>query len=109
MATLDAHQLCWNHETREAVCRCLGCGRSYCRECVTEHEGRLVCANCIGKAAAQTGGKGAWRKAAPAAMIVGGFAMGWLTYWAFGEAVMLLIHRLAQTPQTSAIIRSLRG
>jgi hypothetical protein len=41
------HQRCWNHELREAVCRCPACGRHFCRECVTEHELRLLCATCL--------------------------------------------------------------
>src|SRR6266576_2922250 len=44
------HQHCWNHEAREAVCRCPGCARPFCRECVTEHEARLLCAQCLRKA-----------------------------------------------------------
>jgi late competence protein required for DNA uptake (superfamily II DNA/RNA helicase) len=38
---------CFNHGTREAIARCLSCGRSYCRECITEHRGRLRCAQCL--------------------------------------------------------------
>lgn len=38
---------CFVHANREAVARCLSCGRSYCRECVTEHDGRLRCARCL--------------------------------------------------------------
>src|SRR3954469_16492794 len=41
------HQQCWNHASREAVCRCLGCSRAYCRECVAEHESRLLCTQCL--------------------------------------------------------------
>jgi hypothetical protein len=40
-------QRCANHELREAVSRCPQCRRSLCRECVTDHEGRLVCAACL--------------------------------------------------------------
>jgi len=29
------------------VARCRLCGRSFCRECVVEHEGRLICAGCL--------------------------------------------------------------
>ena len=52
MAAPPIRQQCWNHESREAVCRCPGCGRSYCRECVTEHGARLLCAACLRKARA---------------------------------------------------------
>jgi hypothetical protein len=42
-----AHQRCFNHAGREAVARCVLCQRTFCRECVTEHEARLVCAQCL--------------------------------------------------------------
>ena len=40
-------QRCWNHAEREAAARCPSCARFYCRECVTEHAGRMVCAACL--------------------------------------------------------------
>jgi len=40
---------CFNHALREAVARCPSCRRFFCRECVTEHEDRLVCAACLGR------------------------------------------------------------
>ena len=40
-------QRCWIHLEREAAARCPQCANFYCRECVTEHEGRLVCAGCL--------------------------------------------------------------
>ena len=42
-----AHQRCFNHAGREAVARCPQCGRFFCRECVTEHEDRVICAVCL--------------------------------------------------------------
>jgi hypothetical protein len=41
------HQRCFNHVQREAVARCPGCERFFCRECVTEHEHQVVCAACL--------------------------------------------------------------
>lgn len=40
-------QRCFNHSLREAAARCPECGRCFCRECVTEHEDRLICAACL--------------------------------------------------------------
>jgi len=42
-----AQQRCFNHSNREAVARCPECERFFCRECVTEHEDRVVCARCL--------------------------------------------------------------
>ncbi len=44
--TLD-RQRCFNHAAREAAARCPACGRFFCRECVTEHDDRVLCAACI--------------------------------------------------------------
>lgn len=44
-----ADQRCFNHELREAAARCPECGRYFCRECITEHEGRVLCAGCLGR------------------------------------------------------------
>ena len=42
------HQRCFNHVLREAVARCPECLRYFCRECVTEHDDRVLCAACLG-------------------------------------------------------------
>ena len=42
------HQRCFNHLLREAVARCPECHRYFCRECVTEHEDKVLCAACLG-------------------------------------------------------------
>jgi len=44
-----AYQRCLNHTFREAVARCPECGHYFCRECITEHEDRVVCASCLRK------------------------------------------------------------
>jgi hypothetical protein len=45
------HQRCFNHALREAVARCPECKQFFCRECITEHEDRVVCAACLKKLA----------------------------------------------------------
>lgn len=44
-----AHQRCFNHDRREAVARCPECKQFFCRECITEHEDRVLCAACLKK------------------------------------------------------------
>ena len=41
------HQRCLHHGNREAVARCPECKRFYCRECVSEHDNRILCAGCL--------------------------------------------------------------
>ena len=40
------------HTEREAVARCSTCEGFYCRECVVDHSGRLICARCLAKTTA---------------------------------------------------------
>lgn len=40
-------QRCVHHPDREAAARCPECRRFFCRECVSEHDGRVLCATCL--------------------------------------------------------------
>ena len=84
---------CANHDTREAVCRCPECRRSLCRECVTEHEGRLVCAPCLARAARDRAPRRSNRRALEAAMLVGGLFLAWSFFFALGESVVTITER----------------
>jgi hypothetical protein len=42
-------QRCLNHPQREASARCPSCRQYYCRECITEHDDRVLCASCLAK------------------------------------------------------------
>jgi len=44
-----SQERCQNHFRREAAARCPECSRFFCRECVTSHEGRAICASCLDK------------------------------------------------------------
>jgi len=46
-----SHQRCFHHASREAAARCPECGQFYCRECITEHDDRVICASCLKKLA----------------------------------------------------------
>lgn len=45
--TALTRQRCATHPDREAAARCPECGTFFCRECVTEHAGRVICARCL--------------------------------------------------------------
>ena len=53
-----SRQRCFNHAEREAAARCLGCRQYFCRECVTEHDDRVLCAVCLQKSAARPSARG---------------------------------------------------
>lgn len=42
-----SEQRCRNHAQREAVARCPECRRFFCRECVVEHDDRMICTSCL--------------------------------------------------------------
>jgi hypothetical protein len=48
---------CLFHVEREAVARCPECGQFFCRECITEHEDRVICAACLKRIAKKSGAR----------------------------------------------------
>lgn len=45
------HARCLFHPLREAAAKCPHCGGTFCRECVTDEEGKLACPPCLRKMA----------------------------------------------------------
>jgi hypothetical protein len=84
-------QRCLHHPAREAVAQCPECGHSYCRECVTEHEDRVLCASCLGKrkqAAAHhlmDGGR-----ALRLLQILLGLFLAWVFFYSLGQALLAI-------------------
>lgn len=76
-------QRCWHHPAREAVVRCPECTRFYCRECVVEHLGRMICSDCVARqqAAAASGNFHAVRWSLFASA---GFFVAWLIFYYVG-------------------------
>jgi hypothetical protein len=73
-------QRCLNHAEREAAARCPECGRFFCRECITEHEDRVLCAACLKKIARVPLTR---RPAFATTLRVGQCALGVLVVWFF--------------------------
>jgi hypothetical protein len=46
-ATGLSHARCLFHPLREAAARCPHCGGTFCRECVTDEDGKLACPPCL--------------------------------------------------------------
>lgn len=84
-------QRCLNHQDREAVARCPECGRCFCRECITEHEDRVLCAACLRKLAhmpllRRRGFAGVLRFC----QCLLGFFVAWFFFHLVGEALLSL-------------------
>lgn len=48
-----SRQRCLVHNEREAVARCSACTHFFCRECIVEHEGKMICSTCLRKSTGQ--------------------------------------------------------
>jgi hypothetical protein len=91
MALDLAHQRCFNHARREAAARCPECGRYYCRECVTEHEDRVVCAPCLARLTGEERGRGSrWGLVFRAAECLASLVMLWVLFYVLGEGLLAL-------------------
>jgi hypothetical protein len=85
------HQRCFHHPLREAASRCPSCRRYFCRECVTEHEDRVICADCLKKLARSRPAhavsvRGLLRGLLP----VAGLLIAWLCFYAVGRTLLLI-------------------
>lgn len=85
-------QRCANHPHREAAARCPECGRFFCRECVVEHESRVLCASCLA-AVLQPPRKGGLRVLGflgRAARVVAGFLVLWFFFYYLGRILLAI-------------------
>ena len=84
-----ALQRCFNHSLREAAARCPECRRFFCRECVSEHDDRVICATCLKKLVApgQTQRRG-FPTALRSALVVIGFLVAWFFFFMIGEGLL---------------------
>jgi len=76
-------QRCWHHPAREAVARCPQCARFYCRECVVEHLGRMICADCVGRQLSAAAA-GRFHAARWSLLACAGFLLAWLIFYYAG-------------------------
>jgi len=89
-------QQCVLHPDRGAVARCPECGRFYCHECITEHEGEVLCRRCLLRQSdKQESSSGFWKRhgtvlkiAFKPILAVAGFFLLWLLFVAVGSLLM---------------------
>jgi len=81
---------CLNHAAREAVARCPECGHFFCRECIAEHEDRVICAACLRKMLRRPAGKNnpalTWLTRAAAFSM--SLLIGWLAFYWTGKILL---------------------
>lgn len=89
-------ETCANHPGREASARCSGCRLSYCRECVSEHEGLIYCGVCLRKRTDRSHQvrrklEGLPRLLAPLA----GWLLLWVAFYALGRIVLSVVRAVS--------------
>jgi hypothetical protein len=93
---------CFNHPEREAVARCPECGRHFCRECVNEHEDRLLCAFCLDRLLAAPGfRRRSLGRSVPVVQAFLGFLFLWLSCYLLGRLLIAIpssFHELGMPP-----------
>ena len=94
MPTL-ATERCLTHPGREAVARCSSCRRFFCRECVSEHAGFIVCGACLKKTReSETGRKGLGARVVRVLKPVAGAALLWLVFYLCGRSLVAIVRAL---------------
>jgi hypothetical protein len=86
-----AHQRCFNHAEREAVARCPECFQFFCRECITEHDDRILCSACLKKLTRQPlAQRFAFAKFFRLAQFAFGILLAWFFFFLIGESLLKL-------------------
>ncbi|OGV62908.1 MAG: hypothetical protein A2498_04720 [Lentisphaerae bacterium RIFOXYC12_FULL_60_16] len=84
--THPAQQRCFNHPGREAAARCPVCARHFCRECVTEHHGRVICSACLLAGRQAPRSQSRLHRAGLAA--AAGILLAWMIFYGLGQILL---------------------
>lgn len=96
LATTIDKTICLIHPHRAAAARCPQCWRFFCGECITEHDGRLTCAQCLRSEAEDGDGKevksGRLRLdwISPLFQLVLAIVVVWVIYYLMARFLMLI-------------------
>lgn len=84
-------QRCIHHPGREAAARCPECTRFFCRECVSEHDDRVLCASCLAAGLrVQAPGGSRFSHIGRAFCAVLGLCLAWWFFDLIGQGLMRL-------------------
>jgi len=83
-----AQERCFNHASREAVARCPECGRYFCRECISEHDGRVICAFCLKRLGTQPIRRYTLAGLARVVQVLMGVLLLWSSFYLLGKALL---------------------
>ena len=113
MSARPAAEKCWNHHEREAVARCPRCGHPFCRECVVEHDDRVICAGCLARLTSAVPKAQRQWSFRPIGRVVGtvfGLLVAWFVFFSVGRMLLSIPDRYhADTLWNKAFSDSMRG
>jgi hypothetical protein len=82
---------CLRHPQREAVALCPACEKFFCRECISEHKGRILCSRCLSAAIAPKRRSRRILKGFVELVAAGlGLMLIWLLFFYFGQMLLAL-------------------
>ena len=85
-----ALERCSNHASREAVARCPECGRYFCRECISEHEGRVFCAFCLKRLGTKVIRRNRLASLVRVVEVLIGVLLLWSSFYLLGRALLTI-------------------
>ncbi len=85
-----ALERCSNHPSREAVARCPECKRYFCRECISEHEGRVVCAFCLKRLGTKVIRRHRLAGLVRVVQVLMGVLLLWSSFYLLGRALLTI-------------------
>lgn len=86
-----AARRCLLHMDREAAVRCPVCHEYFCRECVTEHDNRFVCASCLRELPSKkTAPKRSLSWLTLPFWLCFGFSLAWFVFYVLGRLLLFV-------------------
>lgn len=108
------HRACTYHPAREAVARCPDCGRPFCRECITEHDFRMICADCLaGLRAGRAERRGGRRDrlvgipVLPFVQVGAGVIVAWAGFYLLGRVLLQIPTEFHEGTLSEELLRGL--
>jgi uncharacterized paraquat-inducible protein A len=86
-----AQKRCSNHRHREAAACCPQCNEFFCRECIVEHDDRVLCANCLAQLLKRTDARRSrWGGLIQLLQLSMGFLLIWFLFHGLGRLLLAL-------------------
>jgi uncharacterized paraquat-inducible protein A len=101
-----ARQHCHVHPSRQAAARCPECRNSFCRECVTEHAGRVICSRCLAQMREQedSSRRRVWPALVATGQLLVGAALLWVMVYHVGPLVLQVLSAMLMDVPSEGVL-----